>query len=72
MLCRKAWSSYPTSESCSTITGVRLPLQWVDAPPAMTAEQARSYCAQLARSHYENFQVVSFLLPAKLHQDFYN
>ena len=38
----------------------------------MTAEEARRYCAQLARSHYENFSVVSFLLPAKLHQDFYN
>ena len=38
----------------------------------MSAEQARSYCAHLARSHYENFPVVSFLLPAELHQDFYN
>ena len=38
----------------------------------MTAEEARRYCAQLARSHYENFHVVSFLLPAELHQDFYN
>lgn len=38
----------------------------------MTAEQARQYCAQLARSHYENFHVVSFLLPSELHQDFYN
>ena len=38
----------------------------------MTSEEARRYCAQLARSHYENFSVVSFLLPAKLHQDFYN
>ncbi len=38
----------------------------------MTVEQARRYCAQLARSHYENFHVVSFLLPPELHQDFYN
>ncbi len=38
----------------------------------MTAAEARDYCARLARSHYENFQVVSFLLPAALHQDFYN
>ncbi len=38
----------------------------------MTVEQARRYCAQLARSHYENFQVASFLLPSELHQDFYN
>ncbi len=38
----------------------------------MTVDQARQYCASLARSHYENFHVVSFLLPAELHQDFYN
>jgi squalene synthase HpnC len=38
----------------------------------MTAAEARDYCARLARSHYENFHVVSFLLPAELHQDFYN
>lgn len=38
----------------------------------MTVEQARQYCAQLARSHYENFHVVSLLLPPELQQDFYN
>jgi len=30
------------------------------------------YTRWLATNHYENFQVVSFLLPRKLHQDFYN
>jgi len=38
----------------------------------MTAGEARQYCARLARSHYENFHVVTFLLPARLRQDFYN
>lgn len=38
----------------------------------MNVAEARQYCARLARSHYENFHVVSFLLPAELHQDFYN
>jgi len=28
--------------------------------------QARAYCAHVARSHYENFAVVSFLLPRRL------
>lgn len=37
-------------------------------PPA----EARSYTAWLANHHYENFHVVSFLLPKHLHQDFYN
>src|SRR5713226_2556287 len=30
------------------------------------------YTRWLARHHYENFHVVSFLLPRRLHQDFYN
>src|SRR4051795_11554281 len=33
---------------------------------------AESYTHWLATHHYENFQVVSFLLPKHLHQDFYN
>lgn len=37
-----------------------------------TPEEARAYSRWLATSHYENFQVVSFLLPKRLHQDFYN
>src|SRR5438132_169469 len=31
-----------------------------------TAAAARSYCARLARSHYENFSVASLLLPRRL------
>ncbi len=34
--------------------------------------EARAYTRWLARTHYENFQVVSFLLPRRLHQDFFN
>src|SRR5215210_3761048 len=37
-----------------------------------TLEEARAYTTWLATSHYENFHVVSFLLPKRLHQDFYN
>lgn len=33
---------------------------------------AEAYCRQLATSHYENFPVVSWLLPKELHQHFYN
>ncbi|HEY7392214.1 MAG TPA: squalene synthase HpnC [Bryobacteraceae bacterium] len=39
---------------------------------AYTAEEARAYTRWLATHHYENFHVVSFLLPKRLHQDFYN
>ncbi|MGH9660201.1 MAG: squalene synthase HpnC, partial [Bryobacteraceae bacterium] len=46
------------------------------SPEAMAAvydrTSAESYTRRLATSHYENFHVVSFLLPRRLHQDFYN
>jgi squalene synthase HpnC len=34
--------------------------------------EGRAYTRWLATHHYENFHVVSFLLPQRLHQDFYN
>jgi squalene synthase HpnC len=38
----------------------------------MTVTDAERYTRKLATTHYENFHVVSFLLPRRLHQDFYN
>lgn len=35
-------------------------------------QEAREYCRRLARSHYENFVVATFFLPAHLKQHFYN
>jgi len=37
-----------------------------------TIEESLAYTHWLATHHYENFHVVSFLLPKRLHQDFYN
>jgi squalene synthase HpnC len=37
-----------------------------------TKPAAEDYTRWLATHHYENFHVVSFLLPKRLHQDFYN
>lgn len=37
-----------------------------------TPEQAEEYTCALARAHYENFHVATFLLPRRLRQDFYN
>ena len=37
-----------------------------------TLEESLAYTRWLATHHYENFHVVSFLLPRGLHQDFYN
>jgi len=38
--------------------------------PSLT--EAQAYCRRLATTHYENFPVVSWLLPRRLHQHFYN
>jgi squalene synthase HpnC len=45
------------------------------APPpaeAITLRQAKKYCRKLARRHYENFTVASFLPPRRLKQHFCN
>jgi squalene synthase HpnC len=39
---------------------------------AYTPAEARRYTRWLATNHYENFHVVTFLLPGRLRQDFYN
>jgi squalene synthase HpnC len=53
-----------------------LPAQFVSAPGATSEtwelQDSLCYTRWLARHHYENFQVVSFLLPRRLHQDFFN
>ena len=41
-------------------------------PEGCTAEVAQRYTRWLATHHYENFSVVSWLLPRHLHQHFYN
>jgi squalene synthase HpnC len=41
-------------------------------PPGCSPEAAQRYTRWLATHHYENFNVVSWLLPKELHQHFYN
>jgi len=52
------------------------PAEFVRSPEALgktwSMEDAQGYTRWLATHHYENFHVVSFLLPKRLHQDFYN
>jgi len=52
------------------------PVDFVKSQDALrktyTPEEARAYTRWLATNHYENFHVVSFLLPKRLHQDLYN
>ena len=42
------------------------------AAKAVSEEDARGYCRQLAQSHYENFTVVSRLFPRRLYQHLCN
>ncbi len=41
-----------------------------EAPPSLG--EARAYCERLAKTHYENFSVATWFLPAGLRQHFYN
>jgi squalene synthase HpnC/squalene synthase HpnD len=41
-------------------------------PPGCSVTEAERYTRWLATHHYENFNVVSWLLPRRLHQHFYN
>ena len=47
-------------------------LQQVPDSVTYSEAEALEYTRWLATHHYENFNVVSFLLPRHLHQDFYN
>jgi len=52
------------------------PAQFLKNPEALsrpfTPEEGEAYTRWLATHHYENFHVVSLLLPRRLRQDFYN
>ncbi len=52
------------------------PKDYVNSAEALSVTysitEAEQYTRWLATHHYENFHVVSFLLPKRLHQDFYN
>lgn len=52
------------------------PREYVRSPEAMghvpTLSEAEAYTRWLATHHYENFHLATFLLPRRLHQDFFN
>jgi len=50
----------------------RLPAGYAIPATAPSLEEARAYCARLARTHYENFSVASWFLPRRLRQHFFN
>jgi len=50
----------------------RLPPEYAIPERAPSLTEAREYCRRLARSHYENFSVATWFLPARLRQHFFN
>jgi squalene synthase HpnC len=50
----------------------RLPAGYEIPEVAPSLPEAQAYCVRLARGHYENFNVVSWFLPKRLHQHFFN
>ncbi len=49
-----------------------LPPEYAIPDRAPSETEAQEYCRRLARSHYENFSVASWFLPAPLRQHFFN
>ena len=64
-------SGHPSTDTLSSPWSA-LPPEYAipDRPP--TEAEAQVYCQRLARSHYENFSVASWFLPAHLRQHFFN
>lgn len=50
----------------------RLPANYAIPATPPSLDEARAYCADLARTHYENFSVASWFLPERLRQHFFN
>lgn len=50
----------------------RLPASYAIPANPPSLQEARNYCAHLARTHYENFSVATWFLPSRLRQHFYN
>src|SRR5579871_3301042 len=62
-------SAFPTN----SLTGWNaLPDSYRIPERAPSLQEAQAYCERLARSHYENFSVATWFLPARLRQHFYN
>lgn len=63
----------PSSTQTSIAPGwAALPPEYSIPETAPSLEEARAYCERLARSHYENFSVATWFLPAKLRPHFYS
>jgi squalene synthase HpnC len=64
-------ASHPPTAPLSSAWSA-LPPEYAIPDHAPSEADAREYCRRLARSHYENFSVASWFLPAQLRQHFFN
>jgi squalene synthase HpnC len=62
----------PLPLSARSLGWSALPESYRIPETAPSLEEARAYCERLARTHYENFSVATWFLPARLRQHFYN
>jgi squalene synthase HpnC len=64
--------SRPVPASSSLAGWDTLPPDYSIPAVAPSLHESQAYCQRLARSHYENFSVASWFLPARLRQHFFN
>jgi len=65
-------SNVPQSVPSTKSGWSRLPPEYALPEQSPSETEAREYCKRLARTHYENFSVATWFLPAALKQHFYN
>ncbi|HJX85634.1 MAG TPA: squalene/phytoene synthase family protein, partial [Candidatus Angelobacter sp.] len=68
-------SASPTNAASISVKSLgwnALPESYRIPESAPSLAEAQTYCQQLAQSHYENFSVTTWFLPARLRQHFYN
>lgn len=63
-------STLPNPRNATAFAG--LPPEYAIPAQPPSLDDARAYCRHLAHSQYENFSVVTWFLPERLHQHFYN
>jgi squalene synthase HpnC len=64
--------NHAATQNSAALGWSRLPAAYAIPSTAPTLDEARTYCARLARTHYENFSVASWFLPKRLRQHFFN
>jgi len=64
--------NHAATQNSAALGWSRLPAAYAIPASAPNLDEAREYCARLARSHYENFSVASWFLPKRLRQHFFN